>query len=256
MGGMASLTLRHPRHLVSTKKQPILIGCYTSFYMKGKLIVIDGGDGAGKATQVSLLVQRLWAEGFPVETLDFPQYTQNHFGALLRECLDGKRGDFMALDPRITSTIFAADRFESKPRLEQWLKEGKVIVLDRYVSANMMHQGAKIDDEATLESFLSWLDYMEHHIFGIPRPDIILYLAVPYTLRAKLKAEAVASGKHGVATDVAEKNIEHQAKTEERARTIVASKNNWHTISCVENGRIRTREAIHEDIYQVIKTQL
>jgi len=221
--------------------------------MKGKLIVIDGGDGAGKATQVSLLVQRLRAEGFPVETLDFPQYTQNTFGKLLRECLDGKRGDFMAVDARIASTLFAADRFESKPRLEQWLKEGKVVVLDRYVSANMMHQGAKIDDESALESFLGWLDFMEHNIFGIPRPDIILYLAVPYAVRAKLKAEAIASGKHGVGTDVAERNVEHQAKTEERAQKIVASKNNWRPISCLSNGQIRTREAIHEDVYQAIK---
>lgn len=122
--------------------------------MAGKLIVIDGGDGAGKATQVSLLVKRLRDEGHKVETLDFPQYTQNHFGKLLRQCLDGKRGDFMAVDARIASTLYAADRFETKPRLEQWLQEDKIVVLDRYVSANMMHQGAKIDDPEKLEDFL------------------------------------------------------------------------------------------------------
>ena len=83
---------------------------------KGLLIVVDGGDGAGKATQVSLLVQKLRADGHKVETLDFPQYTQNTFGELIRECLDGKRGDFMAVDARIASTLYAADRFESKPR--------------------------------------------------------------------------------------------------------------------------------------------
>ncbi len=224
--------------------------------MKGKLIVIDGGDGSGKATQVSLLVQRLRAGGKMVETLDFPQYTQNTFGKLLRECLDGKRGDFLALDPRITSVIFAADRFESRPRIEQWLKEGKVVVLDRYVSANMMHQGAKIDDPEQLESFLSWLDHMEHSVFGLPRPDLILYLEVPHQIRRLLKERAVAEHKHGaeVKTDVAERSLEHQARTEERARDIVAHKNNWQAINCVEGEEIRSREAIHEDVYKAVKT--
>lgn len=227
-------------------------------HMKGKLIVIDGGDGAGKATQVALLVKRLQADGLLVETLDFPQYTQNTFGKLLRECLDGKRGDFMAVDARIASTLYAADRFESKPRLEQWLKEGKVVVLDRYVSANMMHQGAKIEDENALESFLSWLDHMEHSIFGLPRPDLILYLAVPFRIRAKLKAEAVANGKHGseVKTDLAEASIEHQTKTEERAKKIVSDKNSWHAINCVEGEVVRSRESIHEDIYSAVKQAL
>lgn len=217
--------------------------------------MIDGGDGAGKATQVALLVKRLQADGHKVETLDFPQYTQNTFGALIRECLDGKRGDFMAIDARIASTLYAADRFESKFHLEQWLEEGKIVVLDRYVSANMMHQGAKIDNEEALESFLSWLDYMEHSIFGVPRPDVILYLEVPFAIRIKLKSEAVAGAKHGkdVKVDVAERNIEHQAKTEDRARKIVAAKNSWAAISCVEEGTIRSRESIHEDIYLAVK---
>jgi len=222
--------------------------------MKGKLIVIDGGDGAGKATQVSLLVKRLQADGHKVETLDFPQYTQNHFGKLLRECLDGKRGDFMAVDARIASTLYAADRFESKPRLEQWLEEGKMVILDRYVSANMMHQGAKIDDPEKLEAFLGWLDHMEHEIFCIPRPDQIIYLEVPNEVRVALKQRAIEEGKHGagIKTDVAERNHEHQETTEMRARTIVASKNNWSLVSCCDDLEIRPREDIHEEVYKIV----
>ena len=222
--------------------------------MKGKLIVIDGGDGAGKATQVSLLVKRLQSEGHKVETLDFPQYTQNHFGKLLRQCLDGKRGDFMAVDARIASTLYAADRFESKPRLEQWLEEGKIVVLDRYVSANMMHQGAKIADVTKVEAFLGWLDHMEHGIFGIPRPNQIVYLEVPNAVRVSLKQMAIGEGKHGtnVQLDVAERNNEHQETTEERARQIVASKNNWKLVNCCERSAMRTREDIHEEVYQLV----
>jgi len=226
--------------------------------MAGKLIVIDGGDGAGKATQVSLLVKRLHDEGHKVETLDFPQYTQNHFGKLIRQCLDGKRGDFMAVDARIASTLFAADRFETKPRLEQWLAEDKIVILDRYVSANMMHQGAKIDDPDKLEDFLGWLDHMEHEIFGIPRPDQIVYLEVPNEVRVALKTRAIEEGKHGanVQLDVAERDHDHQETTELRARTIVASKNNWAMVTCCNDLDMRTREDIHEDIYKLVAAHL
>lgn len=222
--------------------------------MKGKLIVLDGGDGAGKATQVALLVKRLMAEGHKVETLDFPQYNQNTFGELIRECLDGKRGDFMATDARIASTLYAADRFESKPRLVNWLEEGKIVVLDRYVSSNMMHQGAKIADATELEAFLGWLDHMEHGVFGLPRPDIILYLEVPFSVRENLKKVAVADGKHGanVKLDVAESDSHHQENVEARAKTIVASKNHWQVVHCCENDAIRSREAIHADVYKIV----
>jgi len=119
--------------------------------MKGKLIVIDGGDGAGKATQTKLLIERLQADGHQVESMDFPQYTKNTFGQLLRTCLDGYCNDFMNTDPRIVSTIYAADRFESKPQLDAWLEAGQIVVLDRYVSSNMMHEGGKIKNEETLK---------------------------------------------------------------------------------------------------------
>ncbi len=223
--------------------------------MKGTLIVLDGGDGAGKATQASLLVSRLRSEGYSVETLDFPQYTQNTFGALLRECLDGKRGDFMATDPRVASTLYAADRFESKPKLEQWLEEGKVVVLDRYVSSNMLHQGAKIDDPEALGAFLGWLDHMEHSVFGIPRPDVIVYLDVPVGVRVAMKARAVAEQKHGAVTeDLAERDLEHQKAAEERAQRIVKEKNNWQQVCCAAEGEIRSREAIHEEVFSVVKS--
>jgi dTMP kinase len=226
--------------------------------MPGTLIVLDGADGAGKATQTRLLVDRLSTEGYVVHTLDFPQYTQNHFGRLLRECLDGKRGDFIATDPRIASTLYAADRFESSGQIREWLESGAVVVLDRYVSSNMLHQGAKIFDEEELGSFLTWLDQMEHVIFGVPRPDMIVYLDVPFAVRKKLKAEAVAAGKHGteVKLDQAEANDAHQEAAEQNAQRMTARNNNWRTIPCAEDDAIKTREAIHELVYTAVQEVL
>jgi dTMP kinase len=223
--------------------------------MIGTLIVLDGADGAGKATQTKLLVERLSGEGYVVHTLDFPQYTQNHFGRLLRDCLDGKHGDFIGTDPKIASTIYAADRFESAPIIREWLESGAIVILDRYVSSNMLHQGAKIYDEEELSNFLTWLDYMEHGVFGIPRPDAIVYLDVPFVVRKKLKAEAIAAGKHGtnIKVDQAEANDKHQEDAEENAKRLVASHNEWRTVVCTDGDTLLSREVIHDQVYETVK---
>jgi len=218
---------------------------------KGQLIVIDGADGAGKATQTRMLVERLRAEGRVVETMDFPQYTQNTFGKLIRECLDGARGDFLQVDSRIASTLYAADRFESKETIKGWLDAGSMVILDRYVSSNMLHQGAKLTNPEELESFLVWLDHIEHEIFGVPRPERIVYLDVPLAVRATLMAQSVAAQKHGQGTklDLAEMDVSHQEAAESRAKQIIELRNNWVRIECVREGALRTADDIHEEVY-------
>ena len=222
----------------------------------GKLIVIDGGDGAGKATQTELLVKRLVGDGHQVKTMDFPRYTQNTFGKLLRRCLDGHHGDFIGVDARIASTLYAVDRYESKRHIRDWLDAGKVVVLDRYVSSNMMHQGAKMRDEAELEEFLEWLDHVEHEGFSIPRPHKIIYLDVPHHVRRILKARAVEEGKHGASLDQAEQDEAHQIAAETQARNIVSRLNDWEAVSCCEGIDLRPIESIHEDIYRVVSRVL
>ncbi len=220
--------------------------------MTGKLIVIDGADGSGKATQSKLLVERLGSEGKKVKTLDFPQYTANHFGRLLRECLDGHRGDFLELDPRIASTIYAADRFESAETIRQWLEDGVVVILDRYVSSNMLHQGGKIHDEEELQDFLEWLDAMEHSVFKIPRPDLILYLEVPYSFRQKM----LFVDKSRTHLDVVETHEAYQLAAETNAKRLTAKLNNWQTIVCSDKDTLLPIEAIHELVYEAIRETL
>jgi len=216
--------------------------------MSGKLIVIDGADGSGKATQAKLLVDRLRQDGRVVQTMDFPQYTQNHFGRLLRECLDGKHGDFVGTDPRIASVIYAADRFESSTQIRSWLEAGDTVVLDRYVSSNMLHQGGKIYDEEALTEFLKWLDDMEHGVFAIARPDMIVYLEVPFSHRQKMLF-ADTSRTH---LDVAETHIGYQEEAEQNAKRLTALYNTWQTISCIENNQLLSKERIHKKIFESV----
>ncbi len=216
-----------------------------------KIIVIDGADNSGKATQTALLVERLKREGYTVGTMDFPRYTQNTFGKLIKESLKGLHGDFVQKDPRVASLLYAADRFESKEALAELLAQNDVVVLDRYVSANMLHQGAKIDDESERAEFLAWLEHVEYDIFGIPRPDLTVMLAVSpehsYQVLQRMVQEGLKTA------DLAEQDREHQKRVAECASWLSSMHKNWNTIQCSKGETLRTKEDIHEELFSIIK---
>ena len=107
---------------------------------KGKLIVIDGTDGSGKATQGDLLVKRLKKEGKKVKVVDFPEYYKNFFGAFVGHCLSEQYYNFLNVHPKIASVLYAADRWESSKEMRSWLDDGYVVVENRSVSAHQIHQ--------------------------------------------------------------------------------------------------------------------
>lgn len=121
--------------------------------MHGKLIVIDGIDGAGKATQTKLLIERLRETGYKTATLDFPQYYNNFFGHLIGRFQNNEFGDAPTASPYLASVLYAADRWETKEKIEKWLEEGRIVILDRYASSNQIHQGGKIFDTEAKKSF-------------------------------------------------------------------------------------------------------
>lgn len=222
--------------------------------MTGRLIVIDGLDGSGKNTQVTMLVERLRKEGVAVETLDFPGYKTTFFGKLIGEILAGKYGkDAAKIDPHIFSPLYAVDRWEQKPTIEKWLAEGKVVVLDRYVSANQIHQGGKISNPEEREAFLAWLDTMEHVVLKNPRPDLVIYLDVHPDITAELlkdaqeKKEYLAGG-----TDLVESNEEYVRNSHISALSLSHSSKNWKRVDCLQDGNMRSREDIHNEIYSLI----
>lgn len=221
---------------------------------KAQIIVIDGGDNVGKATQADLLMRRLASEGVSVGKMDFPRYHQNTFGHLLQEALAGERGDFMNLDPKIAATLYAADRYESKKELLQWLEEGRVIILDRYVTASMLHQGAKIEDPDKREEFLKWLDHVEYELFGMPRPDLTIYLDVPPEKSEKLLEYVVGIG--AKVADIAESDRDHQEKVAACAAYLSSSRDQWVTVECMTGDELREREDIHEEVYAIVKKHI
>ena len=128
----------------------------------GKLIVICGIDGAGKKTQTNLLLKCLKREGIDSETISFPRYGERS-AALVEDFLSGKFGTNDEVGPYRASIFFACDRYVASKNIYEWLYQGKVVVADRYVSANQAHQGCKIKDPEERERYLEWLENLEFH---------------------------------------------------------------------------------------------
>ena len=219
-----------------------------------KLIVIDGGANVGKATQADMLMNRLANDGYQVGKIDFPRYNQNSIGHFIRECLDGEEDKFAALDPKIVAMVYAADRFESKKQIEEWIAEGRIIIFDRYVSSNMMNQGAKVHDGDARDEFFSWVEHLEYDIFGLPRPDMTVYLDIPPEDSQKLLEYIEDIGVTVV--DPEEKDRLHQAKVSKCASYLANTQNQWVTVQCMTDGELRPREDIHEEVYTAVKQQL
>ncbi len=229
-------------------------------HYKGKLIVIDGTDGSGKATQVDLLAKKLISEGKKVKIVDFPEYYKNFFGAFIGHCLSEQYYNFLNVHPKIASVLYAADRWESNDELIGWLKKGYIVIANRYVSANQIHQGGKIQNSKKRNDFLKWLDEMEYGVFGIPRPDITLYLSLPIDIvllllkdreSSKMKRAYLKKGK-----DVHESDVNFLINSRKSALRLVKEIPNFIKIDCAPKGYILSREAIHDEVYKKVKKML
>lgn len=210
---------------------------------KGKLIVIEGTDGSGKTTQTEALFLRFKKEGLDVETLRFPQYEKNLFGKLIRESLDGLHGDFIKLDPKIASVLYACDRFETTEKLKSWIDGGKMVILDRYVSSNQIHQGGKIKDEVERNKFLDWLSSMEYDTLGVLKPDIVFYLEVPEEVSKELIAK-----REGV-RDLADNDFEYLRNSKVAGKYMVSKETFWKKVDCAPEGKLLSIDEIHEKIW-------
>lgn len=223
---------------------------------KGKLIVIDGTDGSGKATQMGLLIKHLKKDGHRVKVVDFPEYYSNFFGKFIGHCLSEQYYNFVKIHPKIASVLYAADRFESGDKIKKWLQAGNIVVANRYASANQIHQGGKITNTKKRESFLKWLAEMEYGVFKIPKPDAVFYLSVPIPIVMKLIAQRNKQNDRaylGKKKDVHEKDKHHMENSRKSALWLAKTQKGWIKIECAKDGEMESRENIHAEIYQKIK---
>lgn len=218
--------------------------------MRGKLIVIEGTDGSGKATQSGLLFDKLKAEGLPVRKVDYPNY-QSQSSALVKMYLNGEFGSRPEdVNAYAASAFYAVDRIASyKSEWEEFYQSGGIVIADRYTTSNMIHQAAKIRNQAEKEAYLAWLWDFEFVKCGLPVPDKVIFLAMPPAVSQELMRGR--ENKTGGSLDIHEQNCEYQSFCFANACDI-ANTYQWHKIECVQNGQIQTIEQIHCEIYQVV----
>ena len=148
-------------------------------------IVIEGLDGAGKSTQLNMLRNLLNSKNIPFEYLHFPRVDEGVFGNLVSMFLRGDLGANNQVNPYLVALIYAGDRNDAQSTIRQWIDSGKLVIIDRYIYSNLAFQGAKIADAAKKNELRQWIKNLEYNYYGIPQPDLTLFLDVPFSFTTK-----------------------------------------------------------------------
>jgi dTMP kinase len=152
-------------------------------------IVLEGLDGAGKSTQIKRLTRFFEEQGRECAYLHFPRFDAPVYGELIARFLRGEFGSASEVDPYLVALIYAGDRADAASMIRRWLDEGKVVILDRYVYSNVGYQCAKIADADERRKLRDWIFKTEYEEFKIPRPDISLFLDVPFSFTERKLSE-------------------------------------------------------------------
>lgn len=217
-----------------------------------KFIVIEGTDCSGKETQSKLLVESLTNQNKKAVYLTFPNYN-SPTGKIIGGPYLGKeeicnsyfKEGASHVDAKVASLYFAADRYYNLQQIIDYLNKDYIVIMDRYVSSNMAHQGGKIKDKEKRYEMYQWLEKLEYEFLGLIKPDITIFLHMPSKYTKDLKKNRTSLDEH-------EKDEEH-LKQAELAYLELKDKYNFITIDCVENNKIKTIEEIHNEILNVIK---
>ncbi len=219
---------------------------------RGKLIVLDGIDGSGKATQTQLLVETLQLADYKAEVFDFPQYGTKSAGPL-EEYLNGKYGQ---MNPYGASLFYAVDRLDASFSLKQALEEGKIVICNRYVTSNAAHQGGKIADQIERLGFFKWLDNLEYNIFGIPKPDLNIILHLPPKMAQKLvdqKSKAARKYVNGKKRDIHEADLNHLKNAEMVYLQIAKLFPSTKLVECIKAGKLLSPKEIHNKVWELVR---
>ena len=214
------------------------------------LIVIEGLDGSGKGTQTQLLRQALEARGLPVRQVSFPDYASPS-SALVKMYLAGDfGGDPGQVNPYAAGAFYAVDRFASFQR--DWQADyrgGKVILADRYVTANFIYQMGKLPREEW-EHYLAWVEDLEYDKLQLPRPDRVIYLEMPLEVSQRLLTRRYQG--HEEKKDIHENHLDFLRQCRECA-AFAAQRQGWIPLSCAENGQPLSVEEIHRRVMAALE---
>ena len=202
-----------------------------------RFLVIEGLDGSGKSTQLKLLREHLEKNEVPYKYLHFPRLEEGVFGDLIARFLRGEMGANDQVDPYLVALIFAGDRTDAASQIRQWMDEGKLVIVDRYVYSNIAFQCAKLASPDEQFRLRDWILEFEFGYNKLPRPDLNLYLNVPFEFtrkqlnlardgddRAYLKGER----------DIHEENLDFQEQVRQVYLSLQEHVNDLEIIDCMD----------------------
>ena len=220
----------------------------------GKLIVFEGTDGSGKSTQFKRLCEKLEREGVPFQRLVFPQYSEPS-SALLRMYLGGEFGSHPSdVNAYAASTFYAVDRYASWKKVwGEYYEKGGLILADRYITSNAVHQASKVP-ESEREDFFRWLEDFECGKLGLPKADLVLYMDMPTEKAVELlRARENATNTHA---DIHEVDTEY-LKTCRTTALAAAEFYGWRRVTCVNGqGKVRSMEDIGDEIWNAVRGEI
>lgn len=222
----------------------------------GRLIVIEGLDSSGKATQSRLLYNSLKAAGYKVRHVEFPDY-KSPSSSLVKMYLAGDFGKTAdAVSPYAASTFYAADRYASfKTDWGSFYNDGGIIIADRYTTSNMIHQAGKLESSWEKDSFLSWLCDFEYRLYGIPSPDLVIFLNMPPEVSATLMQSRLNKATGEQQKDIHEKDMQYLIRAYNNACDI-AKKYSWTSVKCINEEALRTIEDIADEVLNITINEL
>ncbi len=221
--------------------------------IKPKFIAIEGIDGAGKRTQLDLLSRALTTKRIAHTVFSFPRY-DSFMGKMVAGFLNGEFGPLEQVDPHFSALLFAGDRLEARPELEQILQSGGAIIADRYVGSNLAHQGARVP-AGKREEFLDWLEHLEYEVYGLPREGMVVYLRVPAEEAQRLVAQKAPRGYTQKTRDLQEADLRHLQEAVQVYDFLAAREGSgWFMVECFDTaaGKMLPPEKIHQAVMNEI----
>ena len=219
----------------------------------GRLIVFEGTDGSGKATQSRLLCKRLEREGIPCRKIDFPRYGKPS-AVMVQEYLNGKLGKNPGdVNAYAASMFFSMDRYASyKQDWGDFYENGGLVVANRYTTSNAVHQASKLL-KSDRKEYLEWLFHLEYDLLGLPKPDLVIYLDMPTEITERMMRQREKDT--GTHADIHEQDEVYLKNCRANAKEIVKACG-WSVVDCAEDEKPRTPEDIHAQVYQLVKKLL
>jgi dTMP kinase len=221
-----------------------------------KLFVIEGVDGSGKSTQLKFLSEFFLSKGQNCEFLHFPRTDAPYFGELIARFLRGEFGSLNEVDPYLVAMLYAGDRKDASDKIKGWLEKKKIVLLDRYTYSNIAYQCAKIDDQISQEKLMKWILALEFDHFAIPKPDLNVFLDVPFSFtEKKLLSNRSGNDRNYLngTKDIHEESLNFQKKVRDIYLKVAKADDRLVVVDCRDkDGLMKAPRAISSIILNII----